>query len=234
MSGIQSPFYLPSSPSSPSLLTHTQRAPDLVSLALVRRSLIGLMLLTPVCIDLPFKAKSPAAAHENEKEAPCAQQSHPAKSVEVTSRIGAVSKPRSSCPCLRRGPVLSDSAEAGPRNSSAHAPEFPLHAKSSECPSPLCPGPEGNAGEVALTQPMLTRPAEPQDRGSAGRKGAEGKVTGQTPDTQENSCLNLFNPSLRQLMSEPPLTRDSIKHAILKREMGFTESLFRIPLSDLS
>lgn len=76
--------------------------------------------------------------------------------------------------------------------------------------------------------------AEPPDGGSAGRKRAEGKVMGRIPDTQESSCWNLFNPSHCQVMSEPPLTRDSIKHAILKREMGFTEPLFRIPLVDLS
>lgn len=103
---------------------HTQRAPDLVSLALVGRPLIGLMLLTPDCIDLPCEAKSTAAAHENENEATCAQQSHSAKSVGVTSRIGAVSKPSSSCPCLHWSPVMSDSAEAGPPSSSTHAPEF--------------------------------------------------------------------------------------------------------------
>lgn len=119
------PPFISSPPLPPLSPTHTQRAPDQVSLTLACRSLIGLMLLTPDCTDFPVEAKSQLRPMKMKTRLhlhtakPCRQV------CGVTSCIGTVCKPSSSCPCLHGSPVMSGSA---------HAPEFPLHAKSSECP----------------------------------------------------------------------------------------------------
>lgn len=129
------PFCSPSSNPSPlpPPPTHTWRAPDLVSLALVCRSLTGLMLLTPDCSDFPFEAKSQLRPKKMKMRLHLHSKAIPQVCGGDFTR-GAVCKPSSSGPCLHGSPVLGDSAEAGPPSGSTHAPEFPLHAKSSRCP----------------------------------------------------------------------------------------------------